>query len=158
MPLAMSTDFEEAAVAESREKVEEPPLFKVLLHNDDYTTMEFVVWILESIFNMPVDQAIQVMLNVHTQGIGVAGIYTYEIAEMKVNKTTDLARENEFPLLCTMEKYVIAKSLQAAFEFAVAEAVKRRHEYVTLEHLLFALLHDREATMAVRACGGDSRC
>ncbi len=102
--LPPSTDFEEAAVAESREKVEEPPLFKVLLHNDDYTTMEFVVWILESIFNMAVDQAIQVMLNVHTQGIGVAGVYTYEIAEMKVNKTTDLARENEYPLLCTMEK------------------------------------------------------
>jgi len=102
--LPPSTDFEEAAVAESREKMEEPPLFKVLLHNDDYTTMEFVVWVLESIFNMAVDQAIQVMLNVHTQGIGVAGVYTYEIAEMKVNKTTDLARENEFPLLCTMEK------------------------------------------------------
>ncbi|HEX3111017.1 MAG TPA: ATP-dependent Clp protease adaptor ClpS [Thermoanaerobaculia bacterium] len=102
--LPPSTDFEEAAVAESREKVEEPPLFKVLLHNDDYTTMEFVVWVLESIFNMAVDQAINVMLNVHTQGIGVAGVYTYEIAEMKVNKTTDLARENEFPLLCTMEK------------------------------------------------------
>jgi ATP-dependent Clp protease adaptor protein ClpS len=102
--LPPSTDFEEAAVAECREKVEEPPLFKVLLHNDDYTTMEFVVWILESIFNMPVYQAIQVMQNVHTQGIGVAGVYTYEIAEMKVNKTTDLARENEFPLLCTMEK------------------------------------------------------
>jgi ATP-dependent Clp protease adaptor protein ClpS len=102
--LPPSTDFEEAAVAESREKVEEPPLFKVLLHNDDYTTMEFVVWVLESIFNMAVDQAIQVMLNVHTQGIGVAGVYTYEIAEMKVNKTSDLARENEFPLLCTMEK------------------------------------------------------
>ena len=102
--LPPSTDFEEAAVAESREKVEEPPLFKVLLHNDDYTTMEFVVWVLESIFNMPVDQAIQVMLNVHTSGIGVAGVYTYEIAEMKVNKTTDLARENEYPLLCTMEK------------------------------------------------------
>ena len=98
------THFEEAAVAESREKVEEPPLFKVLLHNDDYTTMEFVVWVLESIFNMAVDQAIQVMLNVHTQGIGVAGVYTYEIAEMKVNKTTDLAHENEYPLLCTMEK------------------------------------------------------
>jgi ATP-dependent Clp protease adaptor protein ClpS len=99
-----SADFEEAAVAESREKVEEPPLFKVLLHNDDYTTMEFVVWVLESIFNMAVDQAIQVMLNVHTRGTGVAGIYTFEIAEMKVTKTTDLARENEFPLLCTMEK------------------------------------------------------
>ena len=88
----------------TREKNEEPKKFKVLLLNDDYTSMEFVVWVLESIFNMPVDQAIQVMLNVHTQGIGVAGIYTYEIAEMKVNKTTDLARENEFPLLCTMEK------------------------------------------------------
>ena len=98
-----SADFEEAAVAESREKVEEPPLFKVLLHNDDYTTMEFVVWVLESIFNMAVDQAIQVMLNVHTRGIGVAGIYTFEIAEMKVEKTIALAREQEFPLLATME-------------------------------------------------------
>jgi len=102
--LPPSTDFEEAVVAETREKVEEPPLFKVLLHNDDYTTMEFVVWVLESIYNLQVDQAIQVMLNVHTTGIGTAGVYTYEIAEMKVNKTTDLARENEFPLLCTMEK------------------------------------------------------
>src|SRR4051795_13240636 len=95
-----SAELDEAPVAESEEKTDEPPLFKVLLHNDDYTTMEFVVWVLESIFNMPVDQAIQVMLNVHTQGTGVAGIYTYEIAEMKVNKTTDLARENEFPFLC----------------------------------------------------------
>jgi ATP-dependent Clp protease adaptor protein ClpS len=99
-----SSQFEESAVAESREKVEEPPLFKVILHNDDYTTMEFVVWVLESVFNMPVDQAVDVMLNVHTRGTGVAGIYTFEVAEMKVAKTTDLARENEFPLLCTMEK------------------------------------------------------
>src|SRR5258706_15545966 len=99
-----SADFEEAAVAESREKGEEPPLFKVLLHNDDYTTMEFVVWVLESIFNMAVDQAIQVRLNGHTRGTGVAGSYTFELAEMKGGKTTDLARENEFPLLCTMEK------------------------------------------------------
>jgi ATP-dependent Clp protease adaptor protein ClpS len=99
-----SSQYEESAVAESREKVEEPPLFKVLLHNDDYTTMEFVVWILESVFNMPADQAVDVMLNVHTRGTGVAGVYTFEIAEMKVAKTTDLARENEFPLLCTMEK------------------------------------------------------
>ncbi len=96
--------YEESAVAESREKVEEPPLFKVLLHNDDYTTMEFVVWVLESVFNMAVDQAIQVMLSVHTGGLGVAGVYTFEIAEMKVAKTTELARESEYPLLCTMEK------------------------------------------------------
>ena len=96
--------FEESAVAESAEKVEEPPLYKVLLHNDDYTTMDFVVWVLESVFGMQEQQAIQVMLNVHVKGAGIAGVYTYEIAEMKVEKTTELAREHEFPLLCTMEK------------------------------------------------------
>jgi ATP-dependent Clp protease adaptor protein ClpS len=96
--------YEESAVAESREKVEEPPLYKVLLHNDDFTTMEFVVWVLESIFNMQEEQAIQVMLNVHLRGAGVAGIYTYEIAQTKVEKATSLAREQEFPLLVTMEE------------------------------------------------------
>jgi ATP-dependent Clp protease adaptor protein ClpS len=100
LPLA---ELDEAPVAESEEKTEEPSLFKVLLHNDDYTTMEFVVWILESVFNMPEEQAIQVMLNVHLQGVGVAGFYTYEVAEMKVEKTIALAREQEFPLLATME-------------------------------------------------------
>jgi len=95
--------FEESAVAESAEKVDQPSLWKVLLHNDDYTTMDFVVWVLQSIFAMPEEQAIQVMLNVHVQGIGTAGIYTYEIAEMKVEKTIAAAREHEFPLLCTME-------------------------------------------------------
>ncbi|HEX9984396.1 MAG TPA: ATP-dependent Clp protease adaptor ClpS [Thermoanaerobaculia bacterium] len=101
----MLPQFDESAVAESRseEKVEQPPLFKVVLHNDDYTTMEFVVWVLESIFNMSEEQAIQVMLNVHLRGTGVAGIYTYEVAEMKIEKTTSLAREHEFPLLATLE-------------------------------------------------------
>ena len=98
------SQLDEAPVADSKEKVEEPPLFKVLLHNDDYTTMDFVVFVLQSIFNMPEDQAVQVMLNVHVQGVGVAGIYTVEIAEMKVAKATDLAREYEFPLLVTMER------------------------------------------------------
>jgi ATP-dependent Clp protease adaptor protein ClpS len=98
-----SAELDEAPVAESKEKTEEPTLFKVLLHNDDYTTMEFVVWVLASVFNMPEEQAIQVMLNVHLQGIGVAGIYTFEVAEMKVEKTIALAREQEFPLLATLE-------------------------------------------------------
>src|SRR5215213_5228246 len=101
--LPPDTRYEETAVAEAEEKVAEPPLFKVLLHNDDYTTMEFVVWILESVFNMSEEQAIQVMLNVHLRGIGVAGIYTFEVAETKVEKTTSLAREHEYPLLVTME-------------------------------------------------------
>jgi ATP-dependent Clp protease adaptor protein ClpS len=96
--------FEESAVAESAEKVDKPPLFRVLLHNDDFTTMDFVVWVLQSIFNMAEEQAIQIMLNVHVKGIGVAGVYTYEIAEMKVTKTTEAARTHEYPLLCTMEQ------------------------------------------------------
>jgi ATP-dependent Clp protease adaptor protein ClpS len=102
--LPPDSQYEETALAESREKVAEPPLFKVLLHNDDYTTMEFVVWVLESVFNMSEEQAIQVMLNVHLRGTGVAGIYTYEIAETKVERTTALAREHEYPLLVTMEE------------------------------------------------------
>ena len=100
----MLPKYDEAPVAEAEEKVEEPSLFKVLLHNDDYTTMEFVVQVLEAVFNMPEDQAIQVMLNVHVTGIGVAGIYPFEVAEMKVAKTTSMAREQEFPLLVTMEQ------------------------------------------------------
>ncbi|MEA2166248.1 MAG: ATP-dependent Clp protease adaptor protein ClpS [Thermoanaerobaculia bacterium] len=101
LPMA---ELDEAPVAKSNEKTEEPPLFKVLLHNDDYTTMEFVVFVLESVFNMTEEQAIQVMLNVHITGVGVAGIYTFEVAEMKVEKTTAMAREQEYPLLATMER------------------------------------------------------
>ncbi len=96
--------FEETALAESSEKVEEPPLYKVLLHNDDFTTMEFVVWVLESIFNMAEDEAVRVMLNVHLRGVGVAGIYTFETAETKGAPTTALAREHEYPLLVTIEE------------------------------------------------------
>src|SRR3954462_3460968 len=100
LPIA---ELDEAPVAESEEKTEEPSLYKVLLHNDDYTTMEFVVWVLESVFNMPEEQAIQVMLNVHLQGIGVAGIYPFEVAKRKVKKTFARARERDFPLLATRE-------------------------------------------------------
>jgi ATP-dependent Clp protease adaptor protein ClpS len=98
-----SAELDEAPVAETEKNTEEPTLFKVLLHNDDYTTMEFVVWVLETVFNMPEEQAVHVMLNVHLRGAGIAGIYTYEVAEMKVEKTIALAREQEFPLLATLE-------------------------------------------------------
>lgn len=90
--------------AESDTKLRRPPLYKVLLHNDDFTSMEFVVFILQSVFGRSESEALQIMLNVHIEGIGVAGLYTYEIAEMKVAKVTSSAQANEFPLLCTMEE------------------------------------------------------
>jgi ATP-dependent Clp protease adaptor protein ClpS len=91
-------------VTKKRKKLDEPPLYKVLLHNDDYTTMEFVILILEKVFLKTTAEATRVMLNVHNQGIGIAGVYTREVAETKVAIVLDLARKNEYPLLCTMEK------------------------------------------------------
>jgi ATP-dependent Clp protease adaptor protein ClpS len=82
----------------------EPAMYKVLLHNDDYTTMEFVVQILVLVFRKSVEQATQIMLNVHKQGVGMCGVFPFEIAETKVMTVTRLARENGHPLKCTMEK------------------------------------------------------
>ena len=95
---------EESVATETKKKVEKPHLYKVLLHNDDYTTMEFVVLVLKEVFNKEEQQAIRIMMAVHLQGIGVAGVYTHEIAEAKVNRVTDMARAKQFPLLCTMEE------------------------------------------------------
>jgi ATP-dependent Clp protease adaptor protein ClpS len=100
------TDFEqdEAVVTESETRLKKPPLYKVLLHNDDYTTMEFVVFILEKVFQHTESDATRIMLQVHIQGKGVAGVYTYEIAETKAAQVEALARAREFPLLCTIEE------------------------------------------------------
>lgn len=91
-------------ITERRQQVKEPPMYKVLLHNDDYTSMEFVVTILEKVFHKSTPEATRIMLNVHQQGIGLAGVYTREVAETKVAVVHDLARKNEFPLRCSMEK------------------------------------------------------
>jgi ATP-dependent Clp protease adaptor protein ClpS len=96
--------FEEEVATESREKLKKPPLFRVLLHNDDFTTMEFVVEVLKRVFGKSEADAFRVMWAVHTQGLGVAGVYTYEVAEMKVEKVTQMARAQEYPLLCTVEE------------------------------------------------------
>ncbi len=96
--------FGEEVAAESRERLKKPPLFRVLLHNDDYTTMEFVVEVLRRVFGKTEAEAFQIMWAVHTQGVGCAGVYTYEIAEMKVEKVTQMARAQEYPLLCTVEE------------------------------------------------------
>src|SRR6478609_7698894 len=112
------TESEHGLVTETQKKVKRPPLYKVLLHNDDYTTKEFVVQVLQYVFHKEQTEAVQIMLHVHKKGIGVAGVYTYEVAEKK-------------------------------------EAKARRHEYVSLEHLLYALLRDKDGKAAILACGGD---
>ncbi len=86
-----------------KEELEEPPLYKVLLHNDDYTTMEFVVEILEEIFHKTPAEATAIMLNVHNKGVGVCGVYPAEIAETKIDQVHNRARKAGFPLLATME-------------------------------------------------------
>ena len=91
-------------VQEARPKLKRPPLYKVVLLNDDYTPMDFVVHILESFFLIDRENATRIMLEVHTKGKGVCGIFTHEIAETKVSQVNDYARENNHPLLCTMEK------------------------------------------------------
>ena len=92
------------AVEEAKPKVKQPPLYRVVLINDDYTPMEFVVDILESVFGMERTRATQVMLEVHTKGKGVCGVYNFEIAETKVAQVMSIARQHQHPLLCTMEE------------------------------------------------------
>jgi ATP-dependent Clp protease adaptor protein ClpS len=89
---------------QTRTKTKKPSLYRVLLLNDDYTPMEFVVFVLERIFNKSREDATHIMLHVHQHGVGVCGVFTYEVAETKVAQVMDLARRNEHPLQCTMEK------------------------------------------------------
>ncbi len=98
------TDSDPSVVTETEKKLKKPPLYKVLLHNDDYTTKEFVVQILQYVFHKEHTEAVQIMLHVHKKGIGVAGVYTYEIAETKVALVEQLARQQEYPLKCSMEE------------------------------------------------------
>jgi len=99
-----SPEVEEKVTSETKDEVREPSMFRVLLHNDDYTTMEFVVEILIIVFNKSPEESVEIMLNVHRKGIGICGVYTFEVSETKVNIVHVLARENGFPLKCTMEK------------------------------------------------------
>ena len=98
-------DAGESTLTESRsdQQLEHPRLWRVLLHNDDYTTQDFVVWVLESIFNKQTAEAFAIMLSVHRSGLGLAGVYTHDVAETKLKATRQAAEEHEFPLLVTME-------------------------------------------------------
>jgi ATP-dependent Clp protease adaptor protein ClpS len=90
-------------VLDERTRTKKPPMYKVLLHNDDYTTREFVVWVLQSVFHKSENDAISIMSHVHNNGVGVAGVYTFEVAETKVTKTMALAKAQQFPLQLSIE-------------------------------------------------------
>ena len=100
-------DLESGIVTRTRSKparkVQKPPLYRVLLHNDDYTTREFVVDVLRNVFHRAETEAVQIMLHVHQNGVGVAGVYTYDVADTKVRTVERLARQREYPLMLSME-------------------------------------------------------
>jgi len=97
-------DRQTGVVVKSKPKTKKPSLYKVLLLNDDYTPMEFVVHVLERFFGKGREEATQIMLHVHRRGVGVCGVYTYEVAESKVTQVVDFSRRHQHPLQCTMEK------------------------------------------------------
>jgi ATP-dependent Clp protease adaptor protein ClpS len=103
MPQQKPDNAEEVS-SEIKREIDEPPMYRVLLLNDDYTTMDFVVDILKMVFNKSEEEAVRIMINVHRKGVGVCGVYTYEIAETKVDTVHAIAMEHGFPLKCTMEK------------------------------------------------------
>ena len=91
-------------VTKTKPKTKKPSLYKVLLLNDDYTPMEFVVHVLQRFFNKDINEATEIMLHVHQNGVGICGVFTFEVAETKVTQVIDLARQHQHPLQCTMEK------------------------------------------------------
>lgn len=102
MPEFPEHDFD--VLPESKTRLEKPKMYKVLLHNDDFTTMEFVVFVLEYVFMRSEAESVAIMLKVHNDGVGVAGIYPYDIAYMKSQKAMNLAKAREYPLLATLEE------------------------------------------------------
>jgi len=103
--MATRPDSFESTLTDSRtdQKLDKPRMWRVLLHNDDYTTQDFVVWILETVFQKPRNEAFVIMMSVHRSGLGLAGVYTHDVAETKLKAARDRAEEHEFPLLVTME-------------------------------------------------------
>jgi ATP-dependent Clp protease adaptor protein ClpS len=103
-PNNQDDDKDTGVLTRTKPKAKKPSLYKVLLLNDDYTPQQFVVHVLETVFNKSGEDAYRIMLHVHQKGVGVCGVYTFEVAETKVTQTMDMARENGHPLQCTMEK------------------------------------------------------
>ena len=91
-------------ILETRPRTKKPSMYKVIMLNDDYTPMEFVVHVLQRFFNKDINEATEIMLHVHQNGVGICGVFTFEVAETKVTQVIDLARQHQHPLQCTMEK------------------------------------------------------
>src|SRR5205809_4060531 len=104
MPEFPDIDEGTEVLTETETKLEKPKLYKVILHNDDFTTMDFVVFVLQYVFSRTDAEAFTIMLKVHNEGIGIAGVYPYEVANMKSEKAMNLAKSREYPLLCTVEE------------------------------------------------------
>ena len=100
----MTNDYQRSLLLDTKPKTKKPSMYNVIILNDDYTPMEFVVLVLEKFFNKKQEEATQIMLHVHKKGIGVCGTFTYEVAESKCRLVLDFAKKNEHPLQCTMEK------------------------------------------------------
>lgn len=103
-PVNNNEAYEDGLAVKVKTKSKKPSMYKVMLLNDDFTPMEFVVYVLERVFRKNHDEATDIMLKVHSDGVGIAGVYTYEVAETKVDQVMSLARKNEHPLQCTMER------------------------------------------------------
>ena len=145
-------------VLDSRIKTRKPSMYKVLMMNDDYTPMEFVVHVLQHFFNLSNSQANAIMLNVHRRGIGVCGIYSYEVAEAKATKVMEYARQNEHPLQLQLEIGIgtmLSRELEETLRRAMGTATAKAHEFATLEHLLLALTEDSDALEVLSACKVD---
>lgn len=98
------SDIGVGVVSKTSPKTKRPSLYKVLLLNDDYTPQEFVVWLLQAVFHKDAEDAVRIMMHVHQKGVGVCGVYTYEVAETKVAQVMEISRRNQHPLQCTMER------------------------------------------------------
>lgn len=103
-PVDNNAAFEDGLAVKVRPKTKKPAMYKVMLLNDDFTPMEFVVYVLERVFKRSRADSTDIMMNIHKTGVGIGGIYTYEVAETKVDQVMAMARKNEHPLQCTMEK------------------------------------------------------
>src|SRR5665213_761088 len=144
-------------VEEAAPKLKRPPLYQVVLINDDYTPMEFVVDILQRFFAMDRTKATRVMLEVHTKGKGICGVFTYEIAETKVAQVIAYARQHQHPLMATLEgRNVLSQELEFCLNDAFAGAREARHEFMTVEHLLLAIVDTPKVREILKSCGADT--